>query len=59
MFKRLFQRKPIFVLTLAKETRLEEYNTIVNSLKNELGNEYKVVVIIDSHKVHHDTKLLK
>lgn len=59
MFKRLFQRKPIFVLTLAHQPTKEEYDIIKKRLTDEMGNEYNIVVIVDIHKVYIETKLLK
>jgi hypothetical protein len=59
MIKNLLQRKPIFVITLAHQPTKEEYDTIKTRLVDELGDEYKVVVIVDIHKVHIETKILK
>ena len=59
MIYRLFQRKPVFVVTLPTPPTQEEYEGIRNNLKEELGDDYKVVIVVDPHKVHLDTKILK
>jgi hypothetical protein len=59
MFKNLFTRKPIYQITLAHQPTKEEYDTIKTRLIDELGDEYKIVVIVDIHKVHIETNILK
>jgi len=59
MFKNLFTRKPIFQITLTSIPTEEEFEKIKKDLKDELGDEYKVVVVVDTYKVHTETKILK
>ena len=59
MLYRLFKRKPIFVVTLTSLPTKEDYDGIKNNLKEELGDDYKIVIIFDPHKTYMETKLLK
>lgn len=59
MFKNLFTRKPIFQITLTSIPTEEEFEKIKKDLKDELGDEYKVVIVIDTHNIHIQTKILK
>ncbi len=59
MFKNLFTRKPIFQITLTSIPTEEEFERIKKDLKEELGDEYKVVIVVDTYKVHTETKILK
>lgn len=59
MIWRLFRPRPIFVLTLPQKLPLDEQAIVKEALKKEMGNEYKVVVLMDSHKTYIETKILK
>jgi hypothetical protein len=59
MIWRLFRPRPIFVLTLPTTLPMEEQAIVKESLKKELGNEYKVVLLMDSYKTYVETKILK
>jgi hypothetical protein len=59
MIKNLFTRKPIYQITLSSLPTQEEFKQIKKDLKDELGDEYKVVVVVDTYKVHTETKILK
>jgi 3'-phosphoadenosine 5'-phosphosulfate sulfotransferase (PAPS reductase)/FAD synthetase len=59
MIWRLFRPRPIFVLTLPTILPMEEQAIVKEALKKELGNEYKVVLLMDSHKTYVETKILK
>lgn len=59
MIWKLFQRKPVFVITIPTTPSQEEYESIKNNLKVELGDQYKVVIVIDPHKTYLETKILK
>lgn len=59
MIKNIFTRKPIYQITLTTTPNEEELKQIKHSLKEELGDEYKVVIVVDTHKVYIETKILK
>ena len=59
MIKNIFTRKPIYQITLTTTPTEEEFEIMKQKLKLELGDEYKVVIIVDTHKVYIETKLLK
>lgn len=59
MIKNLFTRKPIYQITLSSLPTQEEFERIKKDLKDELGDEYKVVIVVDTYKVHTETKILK
>ncbi len=59
MIWRLFRPRPIFVLTIPNTMDKEEYDYIKNQIKQEMGKEYNVIVLMDSHKVYVETKILK
>lgn len=59
MIWKLFKKKEIFVLTIPHLIMNEELDIVKQKLKDELGDQYKVVVIMDPHKVHMETKILK
>jgi hypothetical protein len=59
MIKNLFTRKPIYQITLSSLPTQEEFEKIKKDLKDELGDEYKVVIVVDTYKVHTETKILK
>jgi hypothetical protein len=59
MIWRLFRPRPIFVLTLPTVLPMEEQAIVKEALKKELGNEYKVILLMDSHKVYIESKILK
>ena len=59
MIKNFFTRKPIFQITLSSLPTQEEFEKIKKDLKDELGDEYKVVIVVDTYKVHTETKILK
>ena len=60
MIWRLFRPKPIFVVTLPTPPESkEEFDSIKEILTKELWDSYKVVLTVDKHKIHIDTKLLK
>jgi nitrogen regulatory protein PII-like uncharacterized protein len=59
MIKNFFTRKPIFQITLTSMPTQEEFETIKKDLRDELGDQYKVIVVVDVHKIHVETKLLK
>jgi hypothetical protein len=59
MIKNLFTRKPIYQITLSSLPTQEEFKQIKKDLKDELGDEYKVVIVVDTYKVHTETKILK
>jgi 3'-phosphoadenosine 5'-phosphosulfate sulfotransferase (PAPS reductase)/FAD synthetase len=59
MIWRLFRPRPIFVLTLPTILPMEEQAIVKEALKKELGNEYKVVLLMDSYKTYVETKILK
>lgn len=59
MIKNLFTRKPIYQITLTSIPTEEEFEKIKKDLKDELGDEYKVVIVVDTHKVYIETKILK
>ena len=37
----------------------EDQDAIKEQIKQEMGKEYNVIVLSDSHKIHVDTKILK
>lgn len=57
--KNFFTRKPIYQITLTTHPSAEEYEIIKKDLKKELGDEYKVIVVVDVDKVYIETKILK
>lgn len=59
MIHRLFTKKPIYQITLTSLPTEEEFQQIKKDLKDELGDEYKVVVIVDTYKTYIETKILK
>jgi hypothetical protein len=59
MIWRLFRPRPIFVLTIPTVLPMEEQAIVKESLKKELGNEYKVILLMDSHKTYIESKILK
>jgi hypothetical protein len=59
MIWRLFKPRPIFVLTVPMALTSEELNAVKKSLTDQMGNEYKVVVLMDIHKTYVETKILK
>jgi 3'-phosphoadenosine 5'-phosphosulfate sulfotransferase (PAPS reductase)/FAD synthetase len=59
MIWRLFKPRPIFVLTIPTVLPMEEQAIVKESLKKELGNEYKVVVLMDSYKTYIESKILR
>jgi 3'-phosphoadenosine 5'-phosphosulfate sulfotransferase (PAPS reductase)/FAD synthetase len=59
MIWRLFKPRPIFVLTLPQILPMEEQAILKEALKKEMGNEYKVVILMDKHKTYIETKILK
>jgi hypothetical protein len=59
MIWRLFRPRPIFVLTIPTVLPMEEQAIVKEALKKELGNEYKVILLMDSHKVYIESKILK
>jgi hypothetical protein len=59
MIWRLFRPRPIFVLTIPTTLTIEEQAIIKNTLTEQMGNEYQVVVLMDSHKTYVETKILK
>jgi len=59
MIWRLFKARPIFILTLPQTLPMKEQEIVKQALKKEMGNEYKVIVIMDENKKHVETKILK
>jgi hypothetical protein len=59
MIWRLFRPRPIFVLTIPTVLPMEEQAIVKESLKKELGNEYKVILLMDRHKTYIESKILK
>ncbi len=59
MIWRLFRPRPIFVLTIPIRLTQEEIEEIREHVKKEMGNEYKVIVLMDAHKTYVETKILK
>jgi 3'-phosphoadenosine 5'-phosphosulfate sulfotransferase (PAPS reductase)/FAD synthetase len=59
MIWRLFRPRPIFVLTIPTVLPMEEQAIVKESLKKELGNEYKVILLMDTHKTYIESKILK
>jgi len=59
MIWRLFRPRPIFVLTIPTVLPMEEQAIVKEALKKELGNEYKVILLMDSHKTYIESKILR
>ena len=59
MIWRLFRPRPIFVLTIPTTLSMEEQAVIKNTLTEQMGKEYQIVVLMDSHKTYVETKILK
>jgi len=59
MILNLFKRKPIYQVTYPSIPTKEEYESMKKALRDELSDQYKVVIIIDVHKVYIETKILK
>ena len=59
MIWRLFKPRPIFVLTIPETLSMEEQAIIKNTLTEQMGNEYQIVLLMDSHKTYVETKILK
>jgi hypothetical protein len=59
MIWRLFRPRPIFVLTIPTVLPMEEQAIVKELLKKELGNEYKVILLMDNHKTYIESKILK
>ena len=59
MIKNLFRRKPIYQITLPTPPLQGEYEDMKKNIKSDLGDDYKIVIIIDTHKDYIETKLLK
>jgi 3'-phosphoadenosine 5'-phosphosulfate sulfotransferase (PAPS reductase)/FAD synthetase len=58
MIWRLFKPKPTFVLTIPHTMTKEELDEIKAQVKKEMGMEYNVIVLSDSHKTYIETKVL-
>lgn len=59
MIWRLFRPRPIFVLTIPTVLPMEEQVIVKEALKKELGNEYKVILLMDSYKTYVESKILR
>jgi len=59
MIKNLFRRKPIYQVILATQPTEQEYKSWKKQLQDDLGDDYRVVIIVDNHKTYIETKLLK
>jgi hypothetical protein len=59
MIWRLFRSRPIFVLTIPTVLPMEEQAIVKEALKKELGNEYKVILLMDSYKTYIESKILR
>ncbi len=59
MIWRLFRPRPIFVLTIPTTLTMEEQAVIKNTLTEQMGREYQVVVLMDNYKTYVETKILK